>query len=93
MFPGSGGGAGSFMVPGGGINEVLNQIGGLLSNTQNQMENTLAAMNTTGGMLDPIQMAQVQMITQSYLAAVQTFTSVIKQVGDLDKSIANNIGS
>lgn len=96
MFPGGGncgGGGGGFFLPGGGINQIFNQFGGLLANAQNFMQNTLSSMNTAGGMIDPVQMNMLQIYTQNYLAFMQTITSLTKQVGDLDKSIANNVGS
>lgn len=79
---------------GGGVNGILYGMTGLLNNAQQtMMENisTLSAQN--GGMLDPAQMAQLQIYTQNYLAFIQTITSLIKQFGDLDKTIATNIGS
>ena len=95
MFPGGNGGGsgGGVFFPGGGVNQMFNGFQSALANAQNYMENTLSSLNTAGGMIDPVQMNMLQMYTQNYLAFIQTMTSLTKQVGDLDKSIASNIGS
>ena len=78
---------------GGGVNGLLNSMTGLLAGAQQSMEQNLSTMNTqNGGQLDPTQMAQLQICTQNYLAFIQSITSLIKQFGDLDKTVATNIG-
>lgn len=78
---------------GGGVNGLLSSMTGLLSGAQQSLEQNLSTMNTqNGGQLDPVQMAQLQICTQNYLAFIQSITSLIKQFGDLDKTVATNIG-
>ncbi len=78
---------------GGGINGILNSMTELLAGAQQSLEQNLTTMNTkNGGQLDPAQMAQLQICTQNYLAFIQSITSLIKQFGDLDKTVATNMG-
>jgi hypothetical protein len=79
---------------GSGVNNMLYSLSGILNNAQQSMAQTLNEFNSkNGGMLDPIQMTQLQMYTQNYLAFIQLVTSMVKQFGDLDKTVATNIGS
>lgn len=41
------------------------------------------------GPLDPIQIAQVQVLMQNYKSMVQMWSSLVKQIGDLDRTITS----
>ncbi len=76
----------------GGVNSIFSNLSGILNNAQQSMADTLNNFNSQG-MLDPLQMTQLQIYTQNYLAFIQLITSLVKQFGDLDKTVATNIGS
>lgn len=81
----------------GGINDIFDVLPSLIQQTTESMKQNIQDMKTTmsknNGMLDPIQMNQLQMMTQVYGAIISTWSSLVKQVGDTEKSIANNIGT
>ena len=78
---------------GGGVNGIIDSMTGLLGGAQQTLQQNLSTMNTQdGGQLDPVQMAKLQICTQNYLAFIQSITSLIKQFGDLDKTVATNMG-
>jgi len=96
MFNGTVAQQGMVGMPGGnagGVNSLMYSLSGLLTNAQQATQQNLANLQSQGGMIDPVQMIQVQIQTQNYLTVVQTITSIVKQFGDLDKTIATNIGS
>ncbi len=80
-----------------GANNVLGGISNLMNNTISGAENAVAELqaeaNANGGMLDPAQMIQLQMAVVNMTTVLQTSTSMVKDLGDLDKTIATNIGS
>jgi|GEM_PF-3109617 len=80
-----------------GATTILGGVSSLLMNTISGAEATIAQLqaeaNANGGMLDPVQMIGLQIATINLNTALQTTTSIVKNFGDLDKSIAQNIGS
>jgi hypothetical protein len=84
-------------VTGGGINDIFEILPSLIQQSTDNMKQNIQDMRSTmagnHGMLDPIQMQQLQMMSQVYSAIVQTFSSLVKEVGTIEKSIANAIGN
>ena len=82
---------------GGNINQIFNQLSNLMDQTSDnmsrKMSDIVSEMKSQGGTLNPVQTNQLQVLMQTYMAVVTTFSSITKQVGDLNKSIAQNIGT
>lgn len=74
----------------GNMSNLVNQSAYSLEQSIQALQNDAAA---NGGMLSPLQLANLQMYVQTYTSLVTSWSSIIKQVGDLDRSIASNIGS
>jgi len=86
-----------FNPSGGGIGAIFAQLSNMVNQSEVGMEQNLQQIGDSAaannGVLSPIQLTQLQMILQSYTALVTTWSSIVKQIGDLDRSIATNIGS
>lgn len=79
------------------INAVFGELTNLMQQSSDSMQKSISDMSSTmksqGGTLDPMQTNNLQMLMQSYTAFVTTFSSITKQIGDLNKQIASNIGA
>jgi hypothetical protein len=74
------------------FNSLTQTIGTAEQAIPQQMQQIQSNASANNGMLDPMQMNQMQMLMQSYIALITMFSSIVKQVGDVEKQIASNIG-
>ena len=74
------------------VNSLTQTIGTAEQAIPQQMQQIQSNASANNGMLDPMQMNQMQMLMQSYIALITMFSSIVKQVGDVEKQIASNIG-
>lgn len=88
---------GAYAPINGGINDVFSQLFILINGAQGSIQDGITNINNSQrnsqGVLDPIGMTQLQMLMQNYTSLVQMWSSIIKQFGDLDRSVAQNTGS
>lgn len=74
------------------FNSLTQTIGTAEQSIPQQMQQIQSNASANNGMLDPMQMNQMQMLMQSYIALITMFSSIVKQVGDVEKQVASNIG-
>ena len=74
------------------FNSLTQTIGTAEQAIPQQMQQIQSNASANNGMLDPMQMNQMQMLMQSYIALITMFSSIVKQVGDVEKQVASNIG-
>jgi hypothetical protein len=73
--------------------KMLSLMDGAVGSVQDGLNNISNDYRNSQGVLDPIGMGKVQMLMQNYISLVQLWSSIIKQFGDVDRSIAQNTGS
>ena len=78
----------------GNIAEIFNAMSQMVNNSSNAIPDAMQQIqsNSNNGMLDPMQMTQLQMLMQNYMAMIQMWSAVVKDIGDLDKTVTSNIG-
>jgi hypothetical protein len=73
------------------FNSLTQTIGTAENAIPQQMQQIQNNASSNNGMLDPMEMNQMQMLMQSYIALITMFSSIVKQVGDTEKQIASNM--
>ena len=78
----------------GNIAQIFEQMSQLVNNSTNSIPDAMQQIqtNSNNGMLDPMQMTQLQMLMQNYMAMIQMYSAIVKDIGDLDKTVTSNIG-
>lgn len=87
-------GIGTSSVQTGNIAEIFEAMSQLVSNSTNAIPDAMQQIQSSSasGMLDPMQMTQLQMLMANYQAMIQMWSSIVKDIGDLDKTVTSNIG-
>ncbi len=73
------------------IDSVVDQFQGIVGDMENQINAYLEVMNSTETP-GPQDIAAIQYMMSIYTSMMQEESSLIKNFGDIMKSIANNIG-
>ena len=81
-----------------GMNQVLDTFQPLLQQTATTIQKNIneiynKAASNPNGVMDPQDLIKIQALTQTYSAVIQAWSSIIKQVGDVERQIAGNIGA
>ena len=77
------------------MDNVFNNVNSTMNTAATQMQGMMEQLNMNaqnGTLPNPAMLLEFQMEMQSYLTLINTCSSVVKQYGDVDKTIAQNIG-